>query len=216
MKTARLNIIIPLTRVGNINKVMDSIYESPGYYRVIRHDFELRTMVIMDTSVPIIGYMAMFKHRYPDMFLVFRPDVNVAGHASRNASIKVINSLADENSGLIEYFYSLDDDNILHPDFLSRFADWANEDNLKQMYIFSQLNKDGTLRLLADINSVKVGHIDTAMFVFDIKHAVDNNIYFDETDYCADGKFAETYRNSLKLDQIGVTQERLCYYNFLR
>jgi len=211
MNTARLNIVIPLSRISNLRPVLISIYEDKCFNPDL-----IRPIVVLDGNYVAPFVSPLIPYSEEPIYLYFKGE-NIAGHASRNCAIRSIFKTNERHpqQPRVEYFYSLDDDNILHPDFLSRFADWT-EDNLKQMYIFSQLNKDGTLRLLADINSVKVGHIDTAMFVFDIKHAVDNNIYFDETDYCADGKFAETYRNSLKLDQIGVTQERLCYYNYLR
>lgn len=137
---------------------------------------------------------------------------NVAGHAARNLTLNKICNPTYMFSGNPGYFYSLDDDNILHPYLIPYIADNLTKIWQHDLFIFSQLNANGTMRLNAAKNCIVPGHIDTAMFMVRVDKI--GQLRFDESDYCADGKFIQQFYEAHP--NVLVEKKPLCYYNFLR
>ena len=131
----------------------------------------------------------------------------MAGHSHRN---KVLNILESTNKDDV-FFYSLDDDNILIADIIIETYKAYKEGFLG--LIGSQMNPDGSTRLLADPESIELNKTDTAQFAFNVKLL--NGLRFDPARYDADGVFIEQLYNENK-DKFKVIQQPVCYYNKLR
>lgn len=127
------------------------------------------------------------------------------GHAHRNM---VLDLLDDDKE---QWVYNLDDDNILHPDFIDFFA---NDDQLDdhEVALVSQILPDGTLRLKADADTIKVNNVDTAMCLFKVK-ALNGGLRFIEN-YCGDGYFIEALHQDTN-NKFYINSTPLCYYNYL-
>lgn len=219
-----LNICIPLSRPDNLKAVLDSIFASAvlvpesniGYINihiVIDKKIQNNENVIGIKKV-VDNCFSSYKEKNEKvynfiLFYIFEAisDVNIAGHSSRNECLNYIRQHFNRDND--HFFYSLDDDNILYPLFLPTFfsLDLNNIDG----FICSQMNKDGSLRLRADKNNVRVGLIDTAMYAFKIKPT--NGLLFETENYCADGVFIEKIFNP---NTFIVTETILSFYNYLR
>jgi len=133
----------------------------------------------------------------------------IAGHAHRNF---ILNYFEEIGKNVNEWVYNLDDDNLLHPNFIDYLLKEEGELRKSLGVIFSQEMKDGSRRLTADFFNVKVCHVDTAMLCCKL-YAI-NKLRFIETDYCADGHFIEAVFNE-QPHMFIIEKEPLCYYNYL-
>lgn len=107
-----------------------------------------------------------------------------------------------------DWIYSLDDDNIIHPNMLSTIQPYLNED-ISIIY-WGQLNKDNTIRLVPR-DSIILDTIDAACFIS--KWKFNKNVRYHTNAYNYDGLYAIDCSNngpSLKIN------DYLCYYNYLR
>ena len=132
---------------------------------------------------------------HPQIVEVEHDVVGSAGHPQRSYGM----TLVDEG-----FIYFLDDDNIIHPNF------WSIVDRLnsKYFYTFDQQRGDYILRG----HTMKVGRIDTAMFIVHKQHIKD--ITWITSRYDADGVFIsdiahQNYGAHIYLNKVG------CYYNFI-
>jgi hypothetical protein len=106
-----------------------------------------------------------------------------------------------------DWIYSLDDDNIIHPDF--HHIEGLLGKDFSLIY-WGQLNKDNTIRL-QPLNEIILNTIDAACFVSNMKY--NRHLRYDTNAYNYDGLYAiECSKNGdrLKLDNY------LAYYNYLR
>ncbi len=127
------------------------------------------------------------------------------GHAHRNFVLDLLEG-DDE-----QWIYNLDDDNILHPGFINFFLTDNELDNY-DVALFAQILADGTLRLNANTDSIKVNHVDTAMCLFRKKALRDGLRYVES--YCGDGYFLEALFNN-NSNKFFIRNTPLCYYNYL-
>ena len=125
-------------------------------------------------------------------------DNGISGNPQRNYGM----SLVDDG-----YIYFLDDDNIIHPKF------WSIIDSLdgNKYYTFNQIRNQYGAILRG--NNLKVGYIDTAMFIVHKRHIGD--IQWINDRYDADGYFITAIYNNHK-DSHQYINDVACYYNFLR
>jgi hypothetical protein len=178
-----LNIITPCSRPENLHLISKSINIPTESYRWI-----------------IVFDMDIFPNKdlIPDNCEIYlhRKQNSVVGHAQRNFAIKLIKD---------GYIYFNDDDTTIHPDL------WENIKNIDSDFIsFSQLGKNGNLRLLGDI--VRVGHIDSHNFIVNTKIIGETEFLIEK--YDADGYFAEEcFKKSLTKTFIN---KPLSIYNLLR
>lgn len=217
-----INVCIPFSRPNYLEDCLESVC------RVTKKEFSeqknsyisdhiVRSFVINDyqkTGSTLYNYEYM--KYYDDMplilsvnELIYVSNHNIVGHAARNLFLDKITDFTNKRQPKNEWIYFLDDDNILHPDTLKLIRE--AELKGKKGIIFSQINKDNSLRLAA--GKVDVGFIDTAMFALCLD--LIRGTRFDENDYCADGKFIKEVYERNKNEFI-ITQEVGCYYNYLR
>jgi len=178
-----LNIITPCSRPENLHIISQSINIPSENYRWI-------VVFDMDESPNkelIPNNCESYLHKNQN---------SVVGNSQRNYAISLIKK---------GYIYFNDDDTVIHPEL------WENIKNIDTDFIsFSQLNKDGTIRLVG--NSIKVGHIDSHNFI--VSKDIVGDIKFKIDKYDADGYFASDCYSSSKTKTF--INKPLSIYNFLR
>lgn len=162
----KLNIITPCVRYGNLDAISRSINIPRESYRWI--------VVFDNTHIP---------RNIPsncEAYICVNPE-SKNGNAQRNYALDLITD---------GHVYMNDDDTELHP-FL-----WRKIENLDDhdFIHFSQINKDGSLRLKG--NLVEINHIDSHTFI--VKRELIGNSRWILNEYAADGIFAkECYAKSV-------------------
>lgn len=224
-----INIITPCSRVSNLEIVKKSIVDN------LISEVNVRWHIVIDNKVerewrekfnlndsPHEEYVCKEENNLSIYYYISDKDVNaIAGHAHRNFILDKLENEVNKN----DWVYNLDDDNVIFPNFF-RYVyslisvteriknEYSNDERVRDIngIIFSQLNRDNSIRLTADKNNIKVCHVDTAMFIF--KMSILNKLRFIENDYCADGHFIEKLYNNNR-DNILVDDEPHCYYNYI-
>lgn len=206
MRYKLLYIVTPASRLQNLPLLKENIEKN------IDSRILVRWLIIIDPKLSSFynDVIKLEKTHIPNLliytFICPGVDKNIAGHTSRNYSFFLINTVKDANC----LIYFLDDDNLLHSDFMKYISDF--DFNKYDILIFSQLDKYNFLRLKSSEGCAKVGFIDTAMFIFDV--SILNGLKFREDDYAADGLFAEQLVK--QTNKIYYEPKPLCYYNKLR
>lgn len=134
------------------------------------------------------------------MYRYYTNEAGVAGHNQRNKALSVITD---------GYFYSLDDDNIIHPDFFREIEPYVLQNKI---IVVSQVDKNNNRRLKADKENVRVGGIDTAQYL--VPRDKVNGIRF-KLVYEGDGLFITDIYKAYDKDFVFIDKD-LCYYNYLR
>ena len=181
MKT--LQIITPCSRPQNLQKIKENIEQvikvSYDWYIV----FDRNTDPIEISSDNIKVYK---NHDTPSGF----------GNMERNYALNYKDNY--------EFVYFLDDDNLIHEDFMELFN---YIDEISDIYVFNQEN-----RLQSGTNKVcSENQIDTACFL--IKSSIIKNNEWNPTIYAADARFIADlqYRSVVKF-----IPKTFCKYNALR
>jgi hypothetical protein len=178
-----LNIITPCSRPENLHLISKSINIPTDSYRWI----VVFDMDIFPNKDLIPKNCEIYLHRKPN---------SIVGNAQRNFALKLIKD---------GYIYFNDDDTTIHPDL------WENIKNVDSDFIsFSQLEKNGDLRLLGDI--IRVGYIDSHNFIVNTKIIGETEFLIGK--YEADGYFAEECFNK-SLTKTFINKP-LSIYNLLR
>ncbi|NEU10431.1 class I SAM-dependent methyltransferase [Flavihumibacter sp. R14] len=195
-----LNIITPLSRIANLQ----SLYDNISYYA---KGVKIVWWVILDRSLKQhYKNISLNESKCLKIKLLMSPYANCpGGHAHRNFILDLLDNNPDQ------WVYNLDDDNILHPEFVSFFANDKELDD-HDVALVAQLHSDGTLRLEADADNIKVYHIDTAMCLFKMK-ALNGGLRFVEN-YCGDGYFIESLHQNIN-NKFYIHNIPLSYYNYL-
>lgn len=131
---------------------------------------------------------------------IYCPNTGFVGADGRNYFLTNYNINDDD------WIYSLDDDNIIHPDFFSIIEKYLNKNY--SIIHWGQLKKNNQIRLEPKL---ELNKIDAACFI--IKWKYNKNIRYAIDAYNCDGIYAIDCSNNgpvLKLDQY------ICYYNYLR
>lgn len=178
-----LNIITPCSRPENLHKISKSINIPKENYRwLIVFD-----MFNQPNSELIPDNCEVYCHKNPN---------SIAGNSQRNFAL----DLVEEG-----YVYFNDDDTVIHPEL------WENIKDLDTDFIsFSQLNKNGSLRLTGD--NVNVCYIDSHNFI--VSHSIIGESRFIIEKYEADGHFATECYN--KTENRIFINKPLSIYNLLR
>jgi hypothetical protein len=136
-------------------------------------------------------------------------------------------AIGQRNAGLERvkegFFIPHDDDNILHPKFLSRLGALIRENPGKKGFIYGQQRWDGVgtcvmgngaTQLWSDPNNVKIGRVDSAMVTIH-RDLVGADRYDLSKGGVNDGDFIERIYRKAPAEFVFV-KEVLAYYNFLR
>jgi hypothetical protein len=178
-----LNIITPCSRPENLLKVSESINIPKENYRWI---------VVCDSeSLPDDNLIPKNCEIYHHKNLK-----SISGNSQRNHAIDMVNK---------GHIYFNDDDTVMNPNL------WENIKDVDSDFIsFTQLFKDGTLRLTSDV--IEVGYVDSHNFI--VSNDVVNDSRFILNKHDADGHFAkECYKKSMTRLHIN---KPLSVYNVLR
>lgn len=198
----RIAIVTPLSRGENLEKVMLSVLD--GRYAT-GEAVPLMWYIIKDpTCTPVDPAVEAFVRSQQWVQMYTAQDQALAGHAHRNFVLNHLQITPDF------WFYSLDDDNILHPDFIEEIALNSYECDVM---VVDQILKDGTKRLTAAPENTKLNSIDTAQYTFRIRAT--DGLLFDPHRYDADGVFIESLYNKIP-EKFKFINKDLCYYNYLR
>lgn len=178
-----LNIITPCSRPQNLYKISESINIPSKKYRwIVVFDLDY-----LDDMTLIPDNCEYYFHKN---------NLSISGNSQRNFALDMIKR---------GHVYFNDDDTIIHPEL------WDNIKILDNDFInFTQLNKNGKVRLKGDI--INVGSVDSHNFV--VSNVIIGKTRWIINKYEADGYFAkECYsksKNNLFIDK------PLSIYNYLR
>lgn len=216
-----LYIVTPLSRVENFNLLYKSI---SNYIPLWKASKKIAWYVLLDGKLDELDKF-FCKERVlgsQSIKVIKSPISNsFVGHSHRNYFLNEMYSKKHimyqhwSQSKKADWVYFLDDDTLLHPDFLETIIPLLESNSDKAAIIFDQENKDGSMRLFANINQVKVCHIDMGQYIVNLKK-LPSDLRFKEDDYCADGIFIEELFNRVGPEQFLVVNKTLSTYNKLR
>lgn len=208
----KLTILTRCTRTENLLKIRDSIFNVPSHWN-ITWQILFDISVINKIDADLLGQLKNDRTH----FHFWKGVPGDMGHGLLN---KALDSIEDDN-----WVYILDDDNILHEDFLN--DTWSavidnGPDNLDQDYkhlglIFNQYvgGKDfsGLEIREASPENVCVSKVDMAQFL--LRRDLIGDTRFVSNTYVADGIFIESIykKNS---EKILFMNNVICYYNYLQ
>lgn len=184
-----INVITPVSRPENLHEINKNL---------LSIELPIKWWVVYDRKVketPLLwgGNQLLIQTIHSDK-------TALAGHAHRNTVLDIIDR---------GWVMSLDDDNILPANFAEI---WPELEDCKAV-VFDQMNKDGSIRLVAHPDKVKLNHVDTAQFMF--RREIIGNLRFDENRYDADGVFIERLYE-LQKSNFKIINKPYSYYNYLR
>lgn len=202
----KLHIITPTSRIQNLDLIYKSISQCKNY----ESDIDVTWWIVLDQI--LYKEYKDIQHKYEKLdnnltvnVVLSNKENAIAGHAHRNIILNLLSILKNKD----QWVYFLDDDNLLHEKFYEFFANRKLIEHYDGI-IFSQIHPNGQMRLTAEEDKIKVCHVDTAMFLFNL--AILDDLRFVETDYCADGIFIEElYKRHKK--RFRVIPDILAYYN---
>lgn len=174
-----LYIVTPCSRPNNLKRIKQYI---PDYATWV---------VMMDSSTD-------YKEATGANVTHYSRKTGYWGHPLRNEFLDLYAEQFTEN----DWVYFLDDDNILHPNFLKTYP--------QLQYFDSSIVTWGQEGRLRPTDQPRVGNIDTACFMFKPYHLP--KLRFEEI-YEADGIFANA---AARIGTLICVDQYLCYYNALR
>ena len=178
----KITIITPSYRIDNLLKLEKSI----------NFDYVDEWIIVYDGS-KLSENPNIFKNN-DKIKEYLHSSKGISGNPQRNYGLTKI-------SNLNTFLYYLDDDNIIHPQFYRLLNVLVKN----KIYTFNQTN-----RLKG--NNIKMGSIDTAMFLID--YSLCKNISWIPDQYGADGYYITDCYNLHKDKHIFI-DNNLCYYNKL-
>jgi len=189
----KVTFITPLSRPYNIKLMHQSIINS------VLKDMDWEWIVVEDGDSLAGSAVCLYTKyiSYP------KEGKGLSGNPQRNIAL--------DHVDCDRYVYFLDDDNIVHLNLFQR----ANTilENSNKALICSQLFKNGYIRLSPRPDMIAPCHIDTAQFL--VPRDIIGDLKWEDWNYCADGKFFSELYSQYK-DRFILTNEPLCYYNYLR
>lgn len=201
----KINVITRCTRTSNILKIKPTVFETSKTRKV-----EIHWHVMFDTGV------------LKDIDADILSELDQANTTIHFIKSKKGGMMYPEVTDLVRHigegwFYLLDDDNIMHPDFYQRVEDFASlpVNSEKTMYIVGQQvdGKDFTRLDYREATPETTGLRKT-----DIAQVLFNGSLFKEYGfnggYVADGEFIEQVYTDKPEDFVWIN-ETLSYYNFL-
>ena len=159
----KIILITPSTRFKNLKVIFKSI----------NWNYISRWIVVYDKKI-IHKNPFFFKKNKKITELTNFNSTSIKGASQRNLALRYLTKKKIKNS----YLYFLDDDNIIHPNFYKICKKIKNE----KIYTFNQQVK---IRSIRKGNKIKLGFIDTAMFLvcFDLAKKIKWKMKTYETDF---------------------------------
>lgn len=209
----RLHIVTPCSRPENIPAIRESIlsqfpnwdsYEKGINWLIIFDDSLDRESPEMENAKSCIRDNFNFSYTYSGIKNSF------VGHSHRNFALDYLIEEKMETG----FVYFLDDDTVLHPDFVKHI--FSEADSEKSAVIFNQAMPDGmTKRLDASLDHVKVCEIDMGMYMVNLRDILPQE-RFEISEYCGDGIFIESFFERVGRKSFQHIDRTLSIYNKLR
>lgn len=159
---------------------------------------ECEWVVVLDKTVKN-------EHAVENATVINSQDTGLWGNPNRNIGLEYIKNNLNPSDN--DWFYILDDDNILHPDWWNNIQPYLNSTDA--IITWGQIWSTGEPRV-EPTNEPKIAKIDTSQYM--VRWSVAKNLRF-ENIYEADGIYAE---EASKQGKVLMLNEYLGYYNFLR
>ena len=211
----KLHIVTRCTRIKNLLAIKDSI--------LLCVTFKIYWHIIFDTNVLKDVDVDLLSQLYSEQYtldLRFVPSNKGAfGYDSIN---KLVDSIPNEAPFYNEWFYLLDDDNILHENFFRlasviKLTEITNR-NLG-ILVFNQYigGKDftGLEYRIASEENTKIGGIDAAQYIVKRKMLSLPTGFSYNLHYCADGMLMN-FLLTVYPEVFSFVNETYCYYNFIQ
>jgi len=186
----KITIITAVSRPENLELVHKSIFIGTVFSKI-----EYEWFIVEDGN-SLVGKKFLSNIRY-----LSYPTGGVCGHPQINKALDEIDS---------GYVYILDDDNILHNNLFVMAQKLLGDSN--KALISTQIYKNGIIRLSPEADNIKRCHIDSAQFL--VPRDMIGNLRW-ENQKEADGIFFSKIYKKYK-ERFVITDEILCYYNYLR
>ena len=212
----KINIVTPCSRPNNLGRIARSILRG-----LVNHGWpiEVRWWIVFDTNRLDQNKINEACLNISDgQYWVLSPTVLLnqskgsAGHQHRNLVLDFLEKRNEDG-----WFYSVDDDNILHEKFYEVIREL--KEDLTAVAV-NQILKNGKPNcspvnkqpLKAMPENMKTYFVDTAQVIFNLKKM--KGVRFDESQYKADGMLIEELFE--KEGGFAFIDKDLSYYNFLK
>jgi predicted O-methyltransferase YrrM len=182
----KMTIITPSMRPFNLPRVRDSI----------DFDYVDEWIIVYDANKISENPNLFINEGNPKIKEFIHTSEGVKGNPQRNYAL---NHIQNEDT----YLYFLDDDNLIHKD-LYKLLDIIDDGKL---YTFDQKNR-------INGNNIRLGQIDTAMFLIDFKLCKTTRWILNEHEYPADFYYINECCSKNK-DKWVYVNNALCTYNIL-
>jgi len=211
----KLHIVTRCTRVQNLLAVKDSIVMGGKGFDITWH-LIFDTNVLKDVDVSLMSQLSDDKYKLSYHFMA-----SAQGAYGYDSINKIVSTIPNEEPFNKEWFYLLDDDNILHEDFNKLSNVISEQDKINPdlgIIIFDQYigGKDFTgqeFRVAAPENT-KIGGIDAAQYIIRRKMLTWPGGIEYSWDYCADGRLMN-FLITVYEESFHFVNETLCYYNHI-
>jgi len=198
-----LTIITPLTRPKNLLRIENDIVKLKALKGLV-----VKWIVVVSPQCEAIDPCMLSS--YATYYNYLKP--SISGNGERNFALnKCLETAWDNYSSTWVYF--LDDDNLIHPDFIKLIGQIAQRANEKiyKGYIFGQ--DRGDTQLIPRPDRINVNQIDTAMYL--LHSSIIDKARWKEDEHVADGLFIqEIYQKNRK--HFHVSPTIMAYYNKIR
>ena len=214
----KINVVTPCSRPENLNLVADSLLKMNTWSIRKAGKFDVKWWIVFDMNRLGLGdvnkaCLNILDDRYHPLspITLLNQSEGSAGHQHRNLVLSILEETDEQG-----WFYSVDDDNIMHENFCE-IIDELNEENAA--VVVNQILKNGepnrspvdSRPLKASAENMKTYFVDTAQVIFNLEKI--KGMRFDESLYNADGRFIEELFSG---DDFVFIDKDLSYYNFLR
>jgi hypothetical protein len=186
-----LQIITAATRPENLPRILRSIAS-------LILQFDLRWIIVYNDGITPVCFTE------PWVCEIVYGKRNVGGFIQKNRGIELCEP---------GWIYFLDDDNLILPDFGPTLLAAIGKAPEAGAFLFDQINKNGSLRLVADATKIYVGNIDQGQAVLHSSMIDDHRYGIDER-YDNDGVFLEAVFKA-NLSRLVISQEPATGYNLL-
>ena len=213
----KLHIITRCTRPQNLKQIRQSIIDGNKEVFNITWYVIFDSNVLKDVDAALLSELSVVESHVKTEYKFMSSSKGAYGYDSINRIVDTIPNTEPFNN---EWFYLLDDDNILHENFyeLSSIINSSSNKDLS-VIVFNQyiggIDFTGEDYRKAAAENIKVGGIDAAQYILRRKMLSwpTGNAY--NWDYCADG-ILMSFLYKLYENYFIFVDKVYCYYNYIK
>lgn len=208
----KLHIITRCTRPQNLRQIRESIIIGNKSTFNITWHVVFDTNILKDVDTTLLNELSAYDSMVTPVFKFMAASKNSYGYDSVN---RIVSSLPKSETD--EWFYLLDDDNILHSDFheLSDIIDSTEKDVIVFNQYIGCRDFTGLEYRKAAAENTKVGGIDAAQYIIKKKMICWPNGTAYEWNYCADGILMSALLKNYP-DSFAFIDKVYCHYNYIQ